>query len=96
MLVEAGVDVGVKNGVGHTAVYEAEVGGKDEVVKYLLGVDARMVEDGEEEEVGEGENEVVTKGEDDKGEAGEGGDGENMEGIENGVEGVKLGRKDDG
>lgn len=35
-LVGAGADPALRNGTGHDAIYEAEVGGKDEVVSWLL------------------------------------------------------------
>lgn len=35
-LIGAGADPAIRNGTGHDAVYEAEVGGKDEVVSWLL------------------------------------------------------------
>ncbi|KAI9702155.1 MAG: hypothetical protein M1820_006237 [Bogoriella megaspora] len=47
ILVEAGVDVRVKNQMGHTAMYEAEVGGKDTIVKYLLDMDVVIGDEGD-------------------------------------------------
>lgn len=61
LLVRAGADVSVRNGVGRDAVGEAEVTGKVEVVEWLLCGEGRGVDGG----VGEGEGEeerLVGKG----------------------------------
>ncbi|KAL9613053.1 MAG: hypothetical protein Q9167_002399 [Letrouitia subvulpina] len=53
-LVGAGADPALRNGTGHDAVYEAEVGGKEEVVSWLLkegkGLEKGVREDHVEEE----------------------------------------------
>ncbi|KAI9662576.1 MAG: hypothetical protein M1821_008743 [Bathelium mastoideum] len=69
VLVEAGVNVRARNGVGHTPAYEAEVAGREEVVEYLLRVG--RVED-EDEGDGEQKKEEEDKGTADIGERVEG------------------------
>lgn len=57
LLLESGADVSVLNGVGHDAVYEAEINDKNDVVDFLLkeavGLDTGIAgadsEDAEEE-----------------------------------------------
>lgn len=71
MLVRAGADVSVRNGVGRDAVGEAEVTGKVEVVEWLLCGEGRGVDGG----VGEGEGEeegLVGKGGEEEGVEGDG------------------------
>jgi hypothetical protein len=96
MLVKAGAETGVKNAMGRTAVWEAEVNGKEELAGWLLGVGGLETGGGtegvareEEEEEVEGNEENEGKGEEGKGEAvnGEGG----VEVVEKGLEDVKIG-----
>lgn len=73
-LMDAGVDVTVKNRAGHDAIYEAEVAGKTEVVEWVLsegeGIDdvtggaeegnaeSADVDDAEGAETGDGEGKL--------------------------------------
>ncbi|KAF2230228.1 ankyrin, partial [Viridothelium virens] len=50
MLVQAGVEIGVRNAMGRMAVYEAEAGGKEEIVAYLLKEGGDAVVEGQRAE----------------------------------------------
>lgn len=81
LLVRAGADVSVRNGVGRDAVGEAEVGGWVEVVEWLLCGEGRGVDGkGEEEGVGEEEEEGVEVGVEAEDGTGKGGE-EEQEGV---------------
>lgn len=96
-LISSGADPAVRNQAGHDAVFEAEKSGKEEVVRWLLsegrGLERSVTDGGgekeaEEEEEEEAENEGGTGGrEKEYGEKGEG-----VGGIENGFEGMELGK----
>ena len=83
VLVEAGADPYIQNGVGHDAIYEAEVNDRKEAVDWML------------KEGGEGLEELgeAAGGEDEEGEgSGEGVQGEGMEGLKEAVEGLSVGK----
>ncbi|KAL9089663.1 MAG: hypothetical protein Q9165_005695 [Trypethelium subeluteriae] len=87
VLVQAGAQIGVRNAMGRTPVYEAEAGGKEEIVAFLLkeGGDA-VVEGGrteEKEEDGDGDTmeEVAKNG---------------QESLNEEKEGLELGGKEEG
>ena len=98
--------------MGRTAIYEAEMGGKEEVVAYLLGVAAIEVDaDAEEEEGGTEEVDTTVNGKDvgiEKVEEGKVEDGEirleegekgkmrDVQDMRDGVEGLALGGKGGG
>ncbi|KFX89217.1 hypothetical protein V490_07161 [Pseudogymnoascus sp. VKM F-3557] len=83
VLVEAGADPYIQNGVGHDAIYEAEVNDRNEAVEWMLKEGGEGLEElaaaaaGEEEE-GEGSGEAV--------------DGEAVEGLKEAVEGLSVGK----
>ncbi|KAL8703243.1 MAG: hypothetical protein Q9201_003576 [Fulgogasparrea decipioides] len=93
MLVLRGADTGVKNNVGHDAVFEAERGGKEEVVGWLLGqqkgVECNREGDGLEGEIEVDEEDVGAEGVDI-----ENGTGDGVEEVENGVEKLKMEKGD--
>lgn len=82
VLVEAGADPYIQNGVGHDAIYEAEVNDRNEAVEWMLKEGGEGLEElaaaaaGEEE--GEGSGEAV--------------DGEGVEGLKEAVEGLSVGK----
>ncbi|OBT78616.1 hypothetical protein VF21_02364 [Pseudogymnoascus sp. 05NY08] len=84
VLVEAGADPYIQNGVGHDAIYEAEVNDRKEAVDWMLKEGGEGLEElgeaagGEDEEMG--------------GEVGEEGQVEGMEGLKEAVEGLSVGK----
>lgn len=93
-LVGAGADPAIRNNAGHDAVYEAETGEKEEVVRWLLtegtGLEMGVGNDGSGGEVEENEGEEEAVGDDrERDEAGKGKDGD-----ADGVRDVEIGLKD--
>ncbi|OBT84350.1 hypothetical protein VE02_07251 [Pseudogymnoascus sp. 03VT05] len=85
VLVEAGADPYIQNGVGHDAIYEAEVNDRKEAVDWMLKEGGEGLEELGEAAGGEGEDEEMG------GEvAGEGVEG--MEGLKEAVEGLSVGK----
>ncbi|KAL8737266.1 MAG: hypothetical protein Q9181_001852 [Wetmoreana brouardii] len=93
MLVERGADLEVKNNVGCDAVFEAERGGKEEVVGWLLG-QQKGGEDDKERDGLEGEIEVDEKDGGVEGANMENGNGDGVEEVKNGVERLKMEKGD--
>ncbi|KAI9707590.1 MAG: hypothetical protein M1836_000551 [Candelina mexicana] len=94
ILLGKGADTTIKNKAGHDAVYEAEVAGKEEVVRWLL-VERKGLEvgangsDGEEEGRADGMDGVEANG------ATEEGRGE-VDKLEKGVQGMNVGEEKQG
>ncbi|KFY58736.1 hypothetical protein V496_05991 [Pseudogymnoascus sp. VKM F-4515 (FW-2607)] len=84
VLVEAGADPYIQNGVGHDAIYEAEVNDRKEAVDWMLKEGGEGLEELGEAAGGEGEGE-------DSAEGVEGG-AEGMEGLKEAVEGLSVGK----
>ncbi|KAL9064611.1 MAG: hypothetical protein Q9157_007770 [Trypethelium eluteriae] len=95
MLVQAGVEIGVRNAMGRMAVYEAEAGGKEEIVAYLLKEGGDAVVEGQraEEKEEEGDDDAMEEVAKDEQESLNEGKGKS---VQEGVEGLELGGKEEG
>ncbi|KFY27389.1 hypothetical protein V493_03527 [Pseudogymnoascus sp. VKM F-4281 (FW-2241)] len=81
VLVEAGADPYIQNGVGHDAIYEAEVNDRKEAVDWMLKEGGEGLE-----ELGEGMEGAGDEVEDGEGSA------DGVEGLKEAVEGLSVGK----
>ncbi|KAI4203595.1 MAG: hypothetical protein LQ350_001785 [Teloschistes chrysophthalmus] len=81
LLVERGANLRVQNQAGHDATFEAERGGKEEVVAWLLGQQKGVEESSGREEESAEEDAGEAVGEEISGEDGGNGNGKNEHGV---------------